>query len=432
MRSRPPQQLVDLGVAEEAAKASRHAGQGIEQLREGVEHAAESVLGDETAAFGAPRASSTTSPIRSIARSPRRPAANPRTATGAGRNGQDNRNGRRRRASPDGRTRRAATDAEIRRQQRATGPGEAATASTSQQGQQGTSRQGQHGGQGQQGDSERQQATRPAGQQGPAGPARTAKASKATGPARAAGPARRQGHSKGNKGQGQQGQQGQAGSKVSRAGRGRRRRGGNPGRAIKGSRRGRGDSKQAAPPAVPAEAANRLEWRRRGPRRPTGPGGPITGEGFRQWSDRMRDVEELLDDPELRAEAARIRDRVRGAREEFKRHSKEPDWNKLQDLVAEPIKELRNRIAEEVRRRESPDCAGPDRSRSRSASVRRGRAPLLRTIGEWSMTMPSLIWGSPQWMAGRAGADGRRRRRAPLELQPRAGPTGRSGSPPRS
>ena len=90
-----------------------------------------------------------------------------------------------------------------------------------------------------------------------------------------------------------------------------------------------------------------------------GPGGPITGEGFRQWSDRMRDVEELLDNPELRAEAARIRDRARGAREEFKRHSKVPDWKQLQDPVFEPMNELRNRIAEEVRRRESPDALVP-------------------------------------------------------------------------
>jgi hypothetical protein len=90
-----------------------------------------------------------------------------------------------------------------------------------------------------------------------------------------------------------------------------------------------------------------------------GPGGPITGEGFRQWSDRMRDVEELLDNPDLRAEAARIRDRVRGVREDFRRHSKLPDWNQLQDLVADPLMELRNRIAEEVRRRESPDALVP-------------------------------------------------------------------------
>ncbi len=45
---------------------------------------------------------------------------------------------------------------------------------------------------------------------------------------------------------------------------------------------------------------------------PNEPAGPITGEGFREWSDRMRDVEELLEDPGLRAEAARIRDRAAG------------------------------------------------------------------------------------------------------------------------
>jgi hypothetical protein len=73
----------------------------------------------------------------------------------------------------------------------------------------------------------------------------------------------------------------------------------------------------------------------------------------------MRDVEELLDDPELSAEAARIRDRVRAAREEYRRHSKEPDWTKLQDLVAEPIRELHDRVAEELRRRESPDDLVP-------------------------------------------------------------------------
>lgn len=73
----------------------------------------------------------------------------------------------------------------------------------------------------------------------------------------------------------------------------------------------------------------------------------------------MRDVEELIEDADLRAEAARIRDRVRGVRENYKRHSKVPDWTKLQDLVANPMNELRERIAEEVRRRESPDALVP-------------------------------------------------------------------------
>jgi hypothetical protein len=67
----------------------------------------------------------------------------------------------------------------------------------------------------------------------------------------------------------------------------------------------------------------------------------------------------LIEDPQLRAEAARIRERARTAREEFKRHSKEPDWTKLQDLVSNPLNELSKRVAEEIRRRESPDALVP-------------------------------------------------------------------------
>jgi hypothetical protein len=35
------------------------------------------------------------------------------------------------------------------------------------------------------------------------------------------------------------------------------------------------------------------------------------------------------------------------------------DWTQLQDLVSEPLNELRNRVAEAVRRRESPDARVP-------------------------------------------------------------------------
>lgn len=73
----------------------------------------------------------------------------------------------------------------------------------------------------------------------------------------------------------------------------------------------------------------------------------------------MRATEEMLDDPQLRAEAAKLRERVRSAREEFKRHAKEPDWKQLQETVANPLTELRNKVAEEVRRRESPHSLVP-------------------------------------------------------------------------
>ena len=73
----------------------------------------------------------------------------------------------------------------------------------------------------------------------------------------------------------------------------------------------------------------------------------------------MRDVEDLIQDPQLRAEAARIRDRVRGARDDFRRHAKAPDPGELEQMIAEPIRELRDRVAEEVRRRASPDALVP-------------------------------------------------------------------------
>lgn len=88
-------------------------------------------------------------------------------------------------------------------------------------------------------------------------------------------------------------------------------------------------------------------------------GGPITGDNFREWSDRMRNVEDLLEDRDLRAEVARIRDRAEAARADYTRNSKEPDWDRLIDAVAEPLAEIRQRVREERRRQESPDSLVP-------------------------------------------------------------------------
>jgi hypothetical protein len=96
----------------------------------------------------------------------------------------------------------------------------------------------------------------------------------------------------------------------------------------------------------------------------SGPGnerfaGPLTGEGFREWSDRLRDVEESVGDPRLRAEAARIRERARAVRAEFNRHSKEPNWDIVRDFINRPLVELRDKVAEELLRRESSEALVP-------------------------------------------------------------------------
>jgi hypothetical protein len=87
--------------------------------------------------------------------------------------------------------------------------------------------------------------------------------------------------------------------------------------------------------------------------------GPLTGADFTQWSDRLRDVEEMIDVPELRTEVARVRDRARAMRLEYKKHSKDPQWPLVQTQISGPLLEVRNRVAEELARREKSDALVP-------------------------------------------------------------------------
>lgn len=77
----------------------------------------------------------------------------------------------------------------------------------------------------------------------------------------------------------------------------------------------------------------------------------MTGEGFRDWSDRLRDVEELVTDPELRWEATQIRQAAREIRTEIQKHAADPQWTEVEDLVATPLRELQHKVAEELLRR---------------------------------------------------------------------------------
>jgi hypothetical protein len=85
----------------------------------------------------------------------------------------------------------------------------------------------------------------------------------------------------------------------------------------------------------------------------------LRGENFVQWSDRLRNVEEMLDDPGLRAEVARIREYASGVRAEFKRHSKEPQWDMVRTRISEPLVEVRDRVAEELARKGSREALVP-------------------------------------------------------------------------
>lgn len=93
----------------------------------------------------------------------------------------------------------------------------------------------------------------------------------------------------------------------------------------------------------------------------TGPGskGPLTGEDYSQWADRLRDVEETLEDPALRAKVAQAREQARQLRNEFKQHAKEPQWDLVKTKIVEPLAEVRRQVSEELAKRESPDNLVP-------------------------------------------------------------------------
>jgi len=65
-------------------------------------------------------------------------------------------------------------------------------------------------------------------------------------------------------------------------------------------------------------------------------------------------VQELLTEPGLRTDAARVLDRARALRAEARRHSEPPQWSVLETEVVRPLSELRDKVGEELRR-VSPD-----------------------------------------------------------------------------
>lgn len=298
--------LLEAGIPREARQVAQQAGEGIREVREGVERAAENVLPDEAEALR--RADRELNELaeqlnREIVPENERATDSPPSDRNPAQDPSASPPNAEA-TSPDAGERPGAGPPSNGQQN----PGEPSPGLQDQPGSQGQGSEEEPSGQA--GENQGQGSPSPSATQG----------------------AGEQGENPPNDSPGQEGQGQQEGNEPNRSG-----------------ERGAGGNRQAS----------FEEFLERSDGGPGGPGGPITGEGFREWSDRMREVEELIEDPELRSEAARIRDRVRGEREEFKRHAKEPDPTKLRDLIAEPLMELRTRIREELRRRENPDALVP-------------------------------------------------------------------------
>jgi hypothetical protein len=85
----------------------------------------------------------------------------------------------------------------------------------------------------------------------------------------------------------------------------------------------------------------------------------LTGAGFGQWTDRLRNLEEALGNPELRNQVATVLDRARQYRGDYERHSDKPAVEYLNTRIVAPLVELRDKVTEELARREGKNPLAP-------------------------------------------------------------------------
>ena len=70
-------------------------------------------------------------------------------------------------------------------------------------------------------------------------------------------------------------------------------------------------------------------------------------------------VEEAVDRPEVREQVAQIREDIRKLNTEFRRNSKEPEWDLVEKKILKPLDEVRRTLAEELAKSESDRALVP-------------------------------------------------------------------------
>ena len=86
---------------------------------------------------------------------------------------------------------------------------------------------------------------------------------------------------------------------------------------------------------------------------------PLTGRGFNDWAERLRTVEELVDQPDIRQRLSQAREEAERVRAEFRRHGSEPKWGVVNDGIIAPLKDARTWVAQELARYEDPNALQP-------------------------------------------------------------------------
>ncbi len=86
---------------------------------------------------------------------------------------------------------------------------------------------------------------------------------------------------------------------------------------------------------------------------------PLTGRGFGDWNQRLRTIEELVEQPDIRQRLSQAREEAERLRAEFKRHGSMPQWGVVDEGIIAPLSEARSWVAQELARHEDPQALQP-------------------------------------------------------------------------
>ena len=86
---------------------------------------------------------------------------------------------------------------------------------------------------------------------------------------------------------------------------------------------------------------------------------PIGGGGYGEWSDSLRDVQEMVEFPDLQNRIADVRESARQMRVDVKRDLKKPDWAVVKAEILTPLVEVRKNVREELLKRQSGEALVP-------------------------------------------------------------------------
>src|SRR5262249_801117 len=90
-----------------------------------------------------------------------------------------------------------------------------------------------------------------------------------------------------------------------------------------------------------------------------GVGGPITGGEYLSWTERLRDVEQVLDPPDLRYELAAVRERASVLRTQFRQSGRAPDDKYVREQILVPMTQVRVWIQQELARQQNANSLVP-------------------------------------------------------------------------